>query len=457
MNMALPEFFLGLDSTDSRRGGCTTHVAALSTDTILESGGEFLDYPHLVRLNPDVPFKTRGNGAVGLHFRLNESSMPVLFESIVEIISREADLGQINSDPGLVILRGPVPSKLRSFANRCLHEVVSLKEAEDLLGDFALYAKRWKLGRGLIGALAAIGLDLPRDYIFELVAYRHPRNYGKPRRVNPASIASMDKATKPKTLNNLDYESRRILITPHGPDPVLLGIRGESPEVLLSALEMLQVDEEIERYVIFRSNECTDSHLTPINAIAQLKPHTPATLQGIIASQPRIFRGGHVFVDMVDDTGVVTLAAYEPTGRFREAVLSLIPDDVVAAAGGVKSDPTGGGLTLNLESLTPVKLVRARGGNPSCPACGNRMESLGRGKGYRCRRCRRREGSLARKSYVLERTLVEGVKYQPPPSAHRHLTRPLSRVPLEKRRAAPMIADWYSRYSPLLKIRRSIS
>ncbi|MGH9987928.1 MAG: tRNA(Ile)(2)-agmatinylcytidine synthase, partial [Nitrososphaeraceae archaeon] len=61
---------IGLDDTDSTRGKCTTHAAYRITDYLLNHKiSEFVDYPLLIRLNPNIPWKTRGNGAVCLRFR----------------------------------------------------------------------------------------------------------------------------------------------------------------------------------------------------------------------------------------------------------------------------------------------------------------------------------------------------------------------------------------------------
>ena len=37
-------------------------------EEIINKGGQIIDLPNLIRLNPDVPFKTRGNGAVAIRF-----------------------------------------------------------------------------------------------------------------------------------------------------------------------------------------------------------------------------------------------------------------------------------------------------------------------------------------------------------------------------------------------------
>jgi tRNA(Ile2)-agmatinylcytidine synthase len=449
--LVMADFFLGLDSTDSLLGGCTTHVATLLVEEILGLGAEFKDYPHLVRLNPNIPFKTRGNGAVSLNFRLEESSEHRLYSLVEEIVTRHSDLPERNCDPGLVILKNRVSLEVQSFATKCLHEVVTISEAEELLHKYATHTRRWKLGRGLVGALAAIGLNLPPDYVFELIAYRHSENLGKPRLVDPASVQEMDSATRPDTINNRDEETGRVLITPRGPDPVLLGIRGETPEVLLEAFRMLRINEEVERWMIFRSNECTDSHLQPVDSIRQVRPYSSVILRGRIIEKPRIIRGGHVFVRMTDASGVITLAAYEPTGNFREQVCALMEGDQVTAAGGVKLDLDHAEATLNLESIQPTILQQSLVGNPTCKICSKRMKSLGRQKGYRCKKCRRRSDGSSTTSYPLARSLIEGSVYKPPARAHRHLTRPLSRRAAASRSGPGIRGRWCSFYPTPMK------
>ncbi len=63
--MVVP-IYVGVDDTDSVKGMCTTYLA---TELIREfSELDLLGNPRLVRLNPNVPWKTRGNGAVALRF-----------------------------------------------------------------------------------------------------------------------------------------------------------------------------------------------------------------------------------------------------------------------------------------------------------------------------------------------------------------------------------------------------
>ena len=63
---------IGIDDTDSLKGGCTTWLA---TEIISElSEFDLIGSPRLVRLNPNVPWKTRGNGAVAFTFGIGLGS-----------------------------------------------------------------------------------------------------------------------------------------------------------------------------------------------------------------------------------------------------------------------------------------------------------------------------------------------------------------------------------------------
>src|SRR2546422_10504363 len=57
--------WIGVDDTDSLRGMCTTFLA---TEIVRDLTGDFdlIGYPRLVRLNPKIPWKTRGNEAICL-------------------------------------------------------------------------------------------------------------------------------------------------------------------------------------------------------------------------------------------------------------------------------------------------------------------------------------------------------------------------------------------------------
>ena len=431
---------IGIDDTDSPRGGCTTYIAARIVEDLLSLDVDFIDYPSLIRLNPNAPWKTRGNGAICLRVSIPEELESKVKHIVIQEVEAYADLEHPQTHPGVVFHIGEIPHPIRDFAERTIRGLTTLREAMELIDEYSASAIGYKEMRGLIGALAAIGETLEGDYTYELLAYRQPENWGKPRRVDPESVVEMDRVTAPETFNNYDPETGRILITPRGPDPVLLGIRGESPEVVHRAFEMLRIDEPVERWVIFRTNQGTDAHLGEPVKLEAAKPYMPIVAVVEVASKPRTIPGGHVILRVRDETGEMDAAAYEPTGSFREIIRSLIPGDIIRIYGGVR--PMGReASTINLEKVEILELARdVRLMNPPCPLCGARMESMGRGKGYRCRRCRYRDETLSKIEVEVPRSVGTGL-YLPPPRAQRHLTKPLRRYGREK--GGPPVGSLY--------------
>ena len=427
MNVSL---HIGFDDTDSIAGGCTTYIAALLVEFL---GAEtFLDYPNLIRLNPNVPWKTRGNAALSLRVSIDEQHINDVIEQVIDTVEDHSQLDCPRTDPGIVFLVGPVPHELTVFARRTIQDIVSKKEAFDLIRHFGLEAVGFKGSRGIIGALAAVGETLPCDHTYELIAYRTLDNRGKPRKVDLNSVFKMDKETSGLTFNNVDYEKKRVLLTPRGPDPILLGVRGETPNTVKNAYHMIDVNETVERWVIFRTNQGTDAHLRKVDKVAQIRPYRPVVATGSVVVAPYNIPGRHVIFVLGDDSGQIDCAAYEPTGKFKGVVKELIVGDSVEVYGGVRRRSERNPQTINIEKLratvlTPLTVLR----NPVCCVCGKRMGSMGRGKGFRCKRCGMRVHDVGKVQSELKRGIGEEL-YIPPPRANRHLTKPRCRYGIEK-------------------------
>ncbi|ASI98755.1 tRNA(Ile2) 2-agmatinylcytidine synthetase TiaS [Thermococcus celer] len=407
---------IGIDDTDSPNGMCTTYLGALLYRE-LSRLAEPVDLPRLIRLNPNVPYKTRGNGAVTMTFDAGDEVIPEIKDTVLFYVSRLADLSHGNTNPGVAFLEGDVPGKLREFSLRALREHVSIEEAERVAGDVGAEVFKFKLGRGIIGALASIGYPLER-FTYELLVYREPENWGTPRRVNEESVFLADRWSYPFTHDNVDPQKRTVLITPHGRDPVLAGIRGTDRGKVLQTFEMVEFEEPIAFYQLYKTNQNTDDHLTP-KKIGELKLYDSAVVRGKVVT-PYWERGRHVFFELEDDTGRIRVAAFEPTKKFRNHVRKLLPGDEIIAAGGVKEHD--GVLTLNLEKFYPVKLVpKIEYKKPRCPRCGGTMKS--KGDYLKCKRC----------GYKMPKKLIpvevpRGLKrkiYEVPPDARKHLSRPL--------------------------------
>jgi tRNA(Ile2)-agmatinylcytidine synthase len=422
---------IGFDDTDSPSGGCTTYIAARLIDVLSGLGARFVDYPNLLRLNPNVPWKTRGNGAVCLRVEIDNSREEDTRKYVLKLVESYADFDCDNTNPGVVFLAGEVPSGLTEFSETVVTTVVSLDDALALAEEHGASAIGFKNMRGIIGGLAAVGGLQRGDHTYEFLGYRLPGSWGTPRRVDPESVVRMDEVTGESTFNNVDPETGRVLIAPKGPDPVLFGIRGEDPLAVREA-GLMVVSEPMERWVVFRTNQGTDAHLGSCVPVSSLRAYNPAILEGLVSDPPKTIKGGHVFFGLTDESGRVDCAAYEPSGSFRDIVRTLIPGDRVRVYGGVRGDAPPEQKTFNMEKLEVLVLARdLRKVNPICPKCSGSMESMGWEKGYRCRRCGFRGAEMEKGTVEAERQVGEGL-FMPPPRAQRHLSKPKVRYGIEK-------------------------
>ena len=415
---------IGLDDTDSLSGGCTTYLAAKIIEKITKLGAKFDDFPYLVRLNPNIPYRTRGNAAISLHFHISETLFDKAKEIILQVFDEEVRIEDKNTNPGLVIYTGEITDELKSFYFYALRDVVPLEKAIKLVKKLNLFTHVKKKGLGIIGALAAIGADMSYDFTFEFLAYRFSSFYNTPRRVSEDSVILADKLSDPLTFNNYDYRKKRILITPHGPDPVLLGIRGETPNAVYFTFKLINSLEPIERWIIYKTNQGTDMHLLP-RKIKDLKPYIPAILIGTVSSKPNITRGGHTFFKIRDETGEIFCAAYAPSEPLNKITAKLTPGDKVELFGDALLK--GNTLTFNLEKIRILYLQsQYLLKNPPCPVCGKTLTSAGKGKGFKCKKCGYTTKKITKMKIEKKREIACGI-YEPNPSAHRHLTKPLKR------------------------------
>jgi len=484
---------IGIDDTDSLKGGCTTYLAAilcrklgtltrilsgqnpgreksgttqdrhhmgLGTTLLLEELGttqnrnhaklgttqnrnhaklgttqnrhhEMLDtttppksttnYPKLIRLNPNIPYKTRGNGAVALE--INTKNPEEIKGITLNLVKEHAHIRDKRTNPGVVFIENlnlKNRRTLNKFYQRAVSELVTIEEAEKIAGKTNAETHKFNNGRGIIGALAAIGAELD-DRTYELLAYRKRENYGKPKKIDKNTVFLMNEKLYPTVFNSVDPETNQILITPHGYDPVFCGIRGESPEAVMDAWNTIKPLEGIELIQIFETNQGTDAHLRK-KKIPDLKPYDCAILDGEVSSQPRTTEGSHVFFSLSNDTGGLDCAAYEPTGGFRDVIRKLLIGDKIRAYGGIGKYSN----TLNLEKVEILKLKKKHREEPPL-CCGRRMTSAGRGKGFKCKKCSKRLSETSAVVSEVPRDLKPGF-YEVPPRAMRHLSKPLVRM-----------------------------
>ncbi|MHA1916978.1 MAG: TiaS agmantine-binding domain-containing protein [Candidatus Ranarchaeia archaeon] len=435
MSNEVVKLHIGLDDTDGPQGNCTTYLATLLIEFLIENFSEieFIDYPNLIRLNPNIPHKTRGNAAISISIRIKKEESDLVFIKFREIF-RKIEIQDNKTNPALVIFKGEIPQDIKKFGEKTLSSVIEIKEAIKLVRKYKKQIQYFTLNGeiGIIGALAAIGNLLEHDHTFELITYREEENWGKKRSIDEASVFKVSKNKKIDTFNNVDPENKRVLITPHGPDPVLYGIRGEERTDVYYAYKKIRTKEPISKWMIFRSNQGTDAHLRSKD-INELKPCEPAIITGTIDKKPQIEVGGHVFSILDNKSGRIFIAAYEPSKEFRKIVLDLREGDEVTVSGSTRTKDPVYPLTLNLEKITVNKLkTQYRESNPKCTECNVSLKSMGTDKGYRCPKCRKRYREEVKERSKIKRKIQTGI-FLPPLGSQRHLTKPLSRYGKEKR------------------------
>lgn len=420
---------VAFDDTDSRAGRCTTHLAFKVAGHLKKAGAKLVDYPLLIRLNPNIPWKTRGNGAVCLRLQVPDAGRAI--DYVRQEVEEGSAIGS-GANPGVAFLQGDhVPAELQKFSALAMRDVLSRQMAEKAAKAASVQYYTFGNGQGLVGSLAAIGCLLEGDHTYELIAYRRPENCGTARTVDRERVIKFSEGTYPNTFNNYDRSHGRVLIAPHGPDPVFFGVRGESPEVVMSALPALRPEEELEGWTVFRSNQGTNMHLQNEIRIAQAKAYTAGYVRCNVGSKPHAMEGGHVIFMVEQDGAQMPAAVYEPTGLAGIAA-KLEAGDKIEIGVGVRKGTSKHSKILNVEYLSVIELAPAFDiHNPLCKMCGKRMKSEGKNKGYQCDRCKHRDANAKKVFTPRERGIKTGL-YVPTPKAHRHLTKPLQRYGLEK-------------------------
>ena len=317
---------IGLDDTDSRDGMCTTYLLAVLIGK-LKPYCHLKDYPLLVRLNPNIKYKTRGNAALAMDIELNDlNASQKVRDLVIDIVERMAVLSEENTNPGIVFIENSTDSMkndLSKFSMRAVRDVLEIREAKEILSRHDISHKGFKNERGLIGALAAAGFalcGLP-DHTYELIAYREQKNWGSLREIDSGSVYAADAATHPDTWDTVDIENQRIVFAPHSPDPILFGIRGNSEEAVRRAFSMIK-SEPVEQYVVYRTNQNTDMHLIKAS-IHEVKEDRSYILEGIVSKPPKTIIGGHIIFELSENNTSIECIAFEPTKGFRRIIREL--------------------------------------------------------------------------------------------------------------------------------------
>ena len=92
---------LGIDDTDSDDGMCTTYLITLILENLINEDIKLTDYPNLIRLNPNIPWRTRGNAA--LCIRLDTDNPDKIFKIAKKTIINNSESKNNKANSGLVM------------------------------------------------------------------------------------------------------------------------------------------------------------------------------------------------------------------------------------------------------------------------------------------------------------------------------------------------------------------
>ncbi|QXJ33470.1 tRNA(Ile)(2)-agmatinylcytidine synthase [Saccharolobus shibatae] len=410
------KYIIGIDDHDSYKFGCTTHFSVILTSYLYKNHNTILlDLPYLVRLNPNIPWKTRGNASIKLVVDFNGTKKEladIIFSYSLKYVKDVSLALEHGRKPGIAIIEYDKYKtsfeKLYNFYIKGLSDIIPIDYAKKFAEKNDIEIRG---DRGIIGSIAALGVS--GDYTYELITYRKKENWFKKRMINEDSVKRVDEETFPLTFANYDYINDSPLITPHGSDPILYGIRGTSIEHLIKAMGLIESNEDINFFAIFKTNQNTDIHFQKVGNRFYQQIKKVIQIKNI-----KILEGGDVMIRTTDDD---ILFVYKETGELNSASKLLKEGDEIVAYGAIKPSIAYGKI-IELERFEILKLNDLQLVNPKCPICGGSTKSLGKNKGYKCKKCKYIINTANKSMKNIIRNLSLGI-YQT--RAYRHLTRPI--------------------------------
>ena len=427
---------IGIDDTDSLNGGCTTW---LITEIINElSDFDLLEPPRLVRLNPNVPWKTRGNGALALVFgkgigvkekigEINDSEIymysdykeksfdkSLILERLSKIVINNS---KEDSQPGIVISDNYLPEGLYWQGVR---GIVSEEDLAPILSNCLTFGLRGS--RGLFGAACALSWSgyhsnaHELNFTWELIGYRSQELWGTPRDISSATVLEVSKLEGVFSCNDSDG---KVAMVPNSPCPVLWGFRGTNSKILVDNFQKIG-PEKPKRWLLYKTNQATDDHFCFLDSL-NLVDATSIWIDVQVLSKVEIIKGGHRFFQIGDLEGnKARCAVFEPSKNLRNIVDKLEIGDQITVCGSV-SDKTINIEKLKIREITP-RFSKAP--NPIC-SCGNRTHSSGKNSKYRCKLCGEK---YERPPPIPVSPKLNIGWFEPPASSRRHLTKPIELI-----------------------------
>ncbi len=290
--------------------------------------------------------------------------------------------------------------------------------------------------RGLIGALAALGYPLYYDHTYELLVYRDLYERG-PR--FPVSIVNkivdlIRELEDEFSFSHVDYETKKLLITPAGPDPVIMGIRGDNPNLLYAIFKHIvkKINLKYSRWLIYVTNQGTNDHLYRSSSTRKIRPYTQ--FKGTVLLTPELTQipGSHIKINIKINRHDVSLYAYYESGRLKEYLTKTKHTNYTwAYVGGCIKLERNGGLLLNVEYFSLISSLNSIKASPICPKCVKPMKRMGYKKGFTCKECGYNI-LFSSGEIILSKRSISSDIYLPPLRSIKHLTKPLKRYGRER-------------------------
>lgn len=388
--------WLGLDDTDSLKGGCTTEVLFRLLNDLPDDVS--FRTPRLVRLWPFAKQRTRGNAAVAVELITeNESELLIHLdqwwqqhiESLKGVLgtSDHSERTQYPADPGMIWTSESMTDE--AFYKSAVSSEIELQNVPEVT--------RYWGGNGRIGATAAI-LWPAAQCTYEAIAWRSNEAEGR-RQLDEVALAEVEDLKDTFLCRNPKLGTS--LLAPRGNSPVLFGIRSWTKDGAQHALDILEQGNDTEPTkgsLVFQTNQATGDHLeVPVEAYVRSKS---------------ILKKGHVVLETTQGTWM----AFRQSGHIALLSQWVIKGDLLIGNGLRDEDDV-----LHLELLKVKKSISEQK-RPLCVRCNKSMKSMGKNQGLRCKRC----NLTSDRGWVeVERIPPFQNWVQPPPSSRRHLSKPL--------------------------------
>ena len=230
---------------------CTTYLGAVLARRLIREHMKVRE-ARLVRLNPNVTFKTRGNAAIMLDV---EGDPDRAFAIACSLVKELADFSCENTNPGVVVVEKPPDP---AFYEKAVKDFCEIEDAIHILDTAGALYRGWKNRRGLIGATAAVSSRL-KDRTSEVLVYREPASSVPPVGGSGQSVCRGRRHVPTHVGHRRPGERRRGLCATHpgpgsfrdpGREP---GVGDGSPCMITSELPGLEQ--------IWVTNQGTDAHL----------------------------------------------------------------------------------------------------------------------------------------------------------------------------------------------------